>query len=215
MATQQETLSEVKLEANTEEVLVKKEPGTKSQVITAEFYRKFIEASTGHGKPPLNPKDKRDCIRVLKENFGKALEPYKTSANTYPFDEEVANSVFITLHTEKRNQTQLFKHNELSLQHIKQLFQYGIWQNELKQNIEAEIVGRLVVLDKPLKRQKLSCPYTSLYRPRSTIYILNYIPWNIVTLIPKTGGPSKQSQSFPSSISSHSKFLAFRSPSCP
>jgi hypothetical protein len=77
-ATQQETLSEVKLEANTKEVLVKEEPGTRSQVITAEFYRKFIEASTGHGKPPLNPKDKIDYIRILKENFGKALEPYKT-----------------------------------------------------------------------------------------------------------------------------------------
>jgi hypothetical protein len=110
-ATQQETLSEVKLEANTEEVLVKKEPGTTSQVITAEFDRKFIEASTGHGKPPLNPKDERDYIRILKENFSKALEPYKTSANTYPFDEEVANSMFIALHTEKWNQTQLFKRN--------------------------------------------------------------------------------------------------------
>ncbi len=36
-----------------------------------------------------------------------------------------------------------------------------------------------------------------------------------MTLIPKTGGPSKQSQSFPSSISSYFKFQAFRSPSCP
>jgi hypothetical protein len=80
------------------------------------------------------------------------LEPYKTSTNIYPFDEEVANSVFIALHTEKRNQTQLFKHNEFSLQHIKQLFQYGIWQNELKQNIEAEVIGRLAVLDKPLQQ---------------------------------------------------------------
>jgi hypothetical protein len=61
---QQETLSEVKLEANAkEEVLIKEEHGTGSQVITAEFYRKFIEASTGHRKPPLNPKDERDYIR--------------------------------------------------------------------------------------------------------------------------------------------------------
>ncbi len=91
-AAQQETLSEVKLEANAKEVLIKEEPGTGSQVITAEFYLKFIEASTGYGKPPLNPKEERDYIRILKENFGKALEPYRTSANTYPFDEEVANS---------------------------------------------------------------------------------------------------------------------------
>jgi hypothetical protein len=47
--TQQETLSIVKLESNTEEFLVKEEPGTRSQVITADFYRKFIEASTGKG----------------------------------------------------------------------------------------------------------------------------------------------------------------------
>jgi hypothetical protein len=60
--------------------------------------------------------------------------------------------VFIALHTEKRNQTQLYKHNEFSLQHIKQLFQYGTWQNELKQNIEAEVIGTLAVLDKPLKQ---------------------------------------------------------------
>jgi hypothetical protein len=148
--TQQKTLTEVKLESNTEEVLVKEEPGTKSQVITAEFYRKFIEASTGYGKPPLYPKDERDYIGILKEDFGKALEPFKTSANTYPFDEEVASSVVIALHTEKRNQTQLFKHNEFSLQHIKQLFQYGIWQNELKHNIEAKVIGRRAVLDRPL-----------------------------------------------------------------
>jgi hypothetical protein len=45
--TQHETI-EVKSESNKEEVLVKEEPGTKSQVITAEFYRKFIEASTAH-----------------------------------------------------------------------------------------------------------------------------------------------------------------------
>jgi hypothetical protein len=32
------------------------------------------------------------------------------------------------------------------------LFQYGIWQNELKQNIEAEVIGTLSVLDKPLKQ---------------------------------------------------------------
>ncbi len=80
------------------------------------------------------------------------MEPFKTSANTYSFDEEVADSVFIALHTEKRNQTQLFKHNGFCLQHIKQLFQYGIWQNELKQNIETEVISRLAVLDRPLKQ---------------------------------------------------------------
>jgi hypothetical protein len=150
--TQLETLTKVKLESSTEEVLVKEEPGTRSQVITAEFYRKFIEASTGYGKPPVNPKDERDYIRILKQDFGKALEPFKTSANTYPFDEEVANSVFIALHTERRNQTQLFKHNEFCLQHIKQLLQYGVWQNELRQNIETEVISRLAVLDRPLKQ---------------------------------------------------------------
>jgi hypothetical protein len=69
-----------------------------------------IEASTGYGKTPINSKDERDYIRVLKENFSKALEPFKTHTYTYPFDEEVANSVFIALHTEERNRTQLFKH---------------------------------------------------------------------------------------------------------
>jgi hypothetical protein len=54
-AAQQQTSSEVKLEPNTKEILIKEEPGTGSQVITTEFYRKFIEASTGYGKPPLNP----------------------------------------------------------------------------------------------------------------------------------------------------------------
>ncbi len=47
-AAPQEVLSEVKLEANEKEVLIKEEPGTGLQVITADFYRKIIEASTGY-----------------------------------------------------------------------------------------------------------------------------------------------------------------------
>jgi hypothetical protein len=88
----------------------------------------------------------------LKEQFNQALKPYKMPSNTYSFDEEVANSVFIALHTEERNRTQLFRHNEYSLQHIKQLIQYGNWQDELKQNIETKVISRLAVLDRPLKQ---------------------------------------------------------------
>jgi hypothetical protein len=40
--TQEETPTRLKLEPGAEEVVVKEEPGTRSQVITAEFYRKFI-----------------------------------------------------------------------------------------------------------------------------------------------------------------------------
>jgi hypothetical protein len=80
-----------------------------------------VQTSTGFGKTPINQRDERNFIRVLKGQFNKALEPYRSPSNTYPFEEEVANSVFIALHTEERNRTQLFKHNEFSLQHIKQL----------------------------------------------------------------------------------------------
>jgi hypothetical protein len=71
--TQHETITEVKSEPNKEEVLVKEEPGTKSQVITAEFYRKFIEASTAHGKPPLNPKDERRLYQDINGKFRQGL----------------------------------------------------------------------------------------------------------------------------------------------
>ncbi len=59
-AAPQDISSEVKLEASSKEISIKKEPVTGLQVITADFYRKFIEDSTGYGKPPLNPKDERD-----------------------------------------------------------------------------------------------------------------------------------------------------------
>jgi hypothetical protein len=88
---------------------------------------------------------------VLKEQFSKALEPYRTPSNTYQFDEEVVNSVFIALHTEERNRIHLYKHNEFNLQHIKQLLQYRAWQEELKKNVETEIIDKLTVLDRPLK----------------------------------------------------------------
>jgi hypothetical protein len=117
-----------------------------------EFFRRFLEAGLVRGKTSINQREEREFIRVLKEKFNQALKPYKTSSNTYPFDEEVANSVFIALHTEERNRTQLFRHNEYSLQHIKQLIQYGDWQEELKRNIETEIISRLDVLDRPLKQ---------------------------------------------------------------
>jgi hypothetical protein len=148
--TQEGDLITLKTEPSTEEVVVKVEPGTRSQVITVEFFRRFLEAGLVRGKTPINQREEREFIRVLKEQFNQALKPYKTSSNTYPFDEEVANSVFIALHTEERNRTQLFRHNEYSLQHIKQLIQYGDWQEELKKNIETEIISRLDVLNRPL-----------------------------------------------------------------
>ncbi len=101
-------------------------------VITADFYRKFLATNTGFEKTPINARDERNFLRVLKEQFSKALEPYKTPSNTYPFDEEIANSVFIVLRTEERNSTHLYKYNEFNLQHIKQLLQYRARQEELK-----------------------------------------------------------------------------------
>jgi hypothetical protein len=44
--TQEKNQIEPKVEPGTEEVIVKEEPGTQSQVITAEFYRKFVQTST-------------------------------------------------------------------------------------------------------------------------------------------------------------------------
>jgi hypothetical protein len=134
-----------KEEPVTEEIVVKVEAGTQSQVTKAEFFRGFLKASLVRGKT-------REFIRVLREQFNQALKPYRTPLNTYPFDEEVANSVFIALHMEERNRTQLFRHNEYSLQHTKQLIQYGEWQEDLKKNIETEIISRLDVLDRPLKQ---------------------------------------------------------------
>ena len=150
--TQEKDLIVAKTEPTVGETIVKVEPGSRSQVITADFFRRFLEAGLVRGKTPINQKDEREFIRILKEQFNQALKPYKTPLNTYPFDEEVAHSVFIALHTEERNRTQLFKHNEYSLQHIKQLLQYGEWQEELKKNIETEIISRLDVLDRPLKQ---------------------------------------------------------------
>jgi hypothetical protein len=150
--TQEKDLIVTKTEPTVGEIIVKVEPESRSQVITADFFRRFLESGLVRGKTPINQKDEREFIRILKEQFSQALKPYKTPLNTYPFDEEVAHSVFIALHTEERNRTQLFKHNEYSLQHIKQLLQYGEWQEELKKNIETEIISRLDVLDRPLKQ---------------------------------------------------------------
>jgi hypothetical protein len=123
-STQEGHLTTLKTELLTEEVIVKVEPGARSQVITVEFFRRFLEAGLVRGKTPINQREEREFIRVLREQFNQALKPYKTPSNTYPFDEEVANSVFIALHTEERNCIQLFRHNEYSLQHIKQLIQH-------------------------------------------------------------------------------------------
>jgi hypothetical protein len=90
----------LKTEPASEEIIVKIEPEARSQVITADFFRRFLEAGLVRGKTPINQRDEREFIRVLKEQFSQALKPYKTPLNTYPFDEEVANSVFIALHTE-------------------------------------------------------------------------------------------------------------------
>jgi hypothetical protein len=103
--TQEKELTVPKAEPATEEVIVKVEPGTRSQVITVDFFRRFLQAGLVRGKTPINQRDEREFIRVLKEQFSQALKPYKTPLNTYPFDEEVANSVFIALHTEERNRT--------------------------------------------------------------------------------------------------------------
>ncbi len=113
-------------------------------MITADIYRKFLEKHTGFGKTPINAKDERDFHRILKTQFSQALAPYKTPLNTYPFDEEIANSVFIALHTEQRNRTHLFKHSEYQLQHIKHLLQNMAWQEDLRKNYST-------VLDRPLK----------------------------------------------------------------
>jgi hypothetical protein len=76
-------------------VEVKTEPGTQALVITADIYRMFLEKNTGFGKTPINARDERDFHRILKAQFNQALAPYKTPLNTYPFDEKIANSVFI------------------------------------------------------------------------------------------------------------------------
>ncbi len=136
--TQEGDLITLKTEPPTEEVIVKVEPGTRSQVITVEFFRRFLEAGLVRGKTPINQREEKEFIRVFRDQFNQALKPYKTPSNTYAFGEEVANSVFIALHTEERNRTQLFRHNEYSLQHIKQLIQYGDWQEELVKDIERE-----------------------------------------------------------------------------
>ncbi len=87
---------------------IKVEPGTQSLVITAEACRRFLADNTGIGKTPINATDEREYMRILKKQFTRNLEPYRTSLNAYPFDEETASSVFIALFTEERNLTHLF-----------------------------------------------------------------------------------------------------------
>jgi hypothetical protein len=148
---QGELEEKLKEEPGTKDVEVKTELGTQALVITADIYRKFLEKNTGFGKTPINAKDERDFLRILKTQFSQALAPYKTPLNTYPFDEEIANSVFIALHTEQRSRTHLFKHNEYQLQHIKHMLQNLAWQEDLRKNVETEILDRLTVLHRPLK----------------------------------------------------------------
>jgi hypothetical protein len=148
---QGELAGKLKEEPDTRDVDIKTEPGAQSLVITADIYRKFLDNSTGFGKTPINVRDERDFLRILKSQFNQALAPYKTPLITYPFDEEIANSVFIALYTEQRNRTHLFKHNEYQLQHIKHMLQNLAWQEDLRKNVESEILDRLTVLDRPLK----------------------------------------------------------------
>ncbi len=148
---QGELVGNLKEEPDTRSAEVKTEPGTQALVITADIYHKFLEKNTGFGKTPINARDERDFHRILKAQFNQALVPYKTPLNTYPFDEEIANSVFIALHTEQRNRTHLFKHNEYQSQHIKHMLQNLAWQEDLRKNVETEILDRLTVLDRPLK----------------------------------------------------------------
>ena len=141
----------LKEEPVAKDVEIKAEPGTQALVITADIYRKFLEQHTGFGKTPINAKNEREFHRTLKVQFSKTLAPYKTPLNTYPFDEEIANSVFIALHTDQRNRTHLFRHNEYQLQHIKHLLQNLAWHEDLRKNVESEILDRLTVIDRPLK----------------------------------------------------------------
>ncbi len=129
---------------------VKVEPGT--LVMTAEAFRKFLAENTGLGKTPIDATDEREYMRILKKQFTKNLEPYKTLLNTCPFDEETASSVFIALFTEERNRAHLFKHNDYQLHHIKVILQSLAWQEDFRKKIEPEIIDKLsVVLDRPLK----------------------------------------------------------------
>ena len=73
--TQEGNLITLKTEPLTEEVIVKVEPGIQSQVITAEFFRGFLKASLVRGKTPINQRDEREFIRVLREQFNQALKP--------------------------------------------------------------------------------------------------------------------------------------------
>jgi hypothetical protein len=148
---QDELEGNLKEEPSTRDVEVKTEPETQALVITADIYRKFLEKNTGFGKTPIYARDERDFHRILKAQFNQTLAPYKTPLNTYPFDEEITNSVFIALYTEQRNRTHLFKHSEYQLQHIKHMLQNLAWQEDLRKNVETEILDRLTVLDRPLK----------------------------------------------------------------
>jgi hypothetical protein len=82
VVTQEENRITLKAEPLTEEVIVKVEPETRSQVITVEFFRRFLEAGLVRGKTPINQRDEREFIRVLREQFNQALKPYKTPLNT-------------------------------------------------------------------------------------------------------------------------------------
>jgi hypothetical protein len=84
--TQQETLNKVKLESNTEEVLVKEEPGTRSQVITADFYRKFIEARSQHWvwKTSSESKRRKRLYQDFKARLRQSLEAFQDLSQHLP-----------------------------------------------------------------------------------------------------------------------------------
>ena len=65
--TQEKDLIVTKTEPTVGEIIVKVEPESRSQVITADFFRRFLEAGLVRGKTPINQKDEREFIRILKE----------------------------------------------------------------------------------------------------------------------------------------------------
>jgi hypothetical protein len=117
-------------------------------VITADIYRKFLEKNTGFGKTPINARDERDFLRILKTQFNQALAPYKTPLNTYSFDEEIARIFLKKSHcTRTKEIARIF----LNTTNIKHMLQNLAWQEDLRKNVESEILDRLTVLDRPLK----------------------------------------------------------------
>jgi hypothetical protein len=67
VVTQKKNLITPKAEPATEEVIVKVEPGTQSQVIMAEFFQGFLKASLVRGKTPINQRDENEFNETVKD----------------------------------------------------------------------------------------------------------------------------------------------------